>query len=103
MIKQWSRYGSGCYNYQCEDGQLKIMVRNISYTCSHVDQKIPVELVDVDTRGENWLHTGSITCPKCSDLCQDCSREGDNDEVITSKFLKFLMQINKNYQSPEQF
>ena len=36
----------------------------------------------MDSQGENWLHTGSVTCPRCSDLCQDCSREGTTDEVI---------------------
>jgi len=75
MIKQWTRYGSGCYNYQCKDGRLNIIVRDVTYSCLYNNQKIPIQLVKSSSSGD-WLHTGSVICPACSELCSDCSREG---------------------------
>jgi len=75
MIKQWTRYGSGCYNYECKGGLLNIIVRDVTFSCHHRNQKIPVELV-MESESGPWLHTGSVVCPACSDICSDCSREG---------------------------
>merc|ERR1719410_2682087 len=75
MIKQWTRYGSGCYNYQCENGLLNIIVRDVTYSCHHRNQKIPIELVKSEG-SESWLHSGSVICPACSEFCRDCSGEG---------------------------
>ena len=80
MIKQWSRYGSGCYRFQCEAGGLNIIVRNVSYTCSYTGQEIPVELVEEDSAGERWLHTGTVVCPDCSQLCSQCSRSAETED-----------------------
>jgi len=75
MIKQWTRYGSGCYDYQCQGGLLNIIVRDVKYSCHAQGQKIPIELV-LDSSSGKWLHTGSVICPACSEICIDCSREG---------------------------
>lgn len=75
MIKQWTRFGSGCYNYQCSRGQLYIVVRDVSYSCNFQGEKIPIQL-----QVNNWIHTGSVICPSCSSVCQDCFMEGRTSE-----------------------
>jgi len=75
MIKQWSRYGSGCYDYFCDQGLLNLVVRNVTFSCHKSGQTIPIQLLKTSDTVE-WLHEGSIICPPCSSLCQDCSREG---------------------------
>jgi len=75
MVKQWSRFGSGCYNYECVDGRLNILVRNISYPCYDYGQKVEVQLLKSSNDGE-WLHDGQIVCPSCREFCNDCSNEG---------------------------
>lgn len=71
MIKQWTRWGSGCYRHHCSAGLLHITVGEVSYSCHRAGQQLPVQLL----RG-SWLHSGSVVCPACSQLCTDCSREG---------------------------
>ena len=34
MLKQWSRYGSGCYEYECSGGLVNVVIRNVSFPCS---------------------------------------------------------------------
>ena len=64
MIRQWTRYGSGCYRYTCQDGHVSIIVRNVSYSCDRAGQRVPVELVETGGDGGEWLHTGSVVCPR---------------------------------------
>lgn len=78
MIKQWSRYGSGCYNYKCSRGLLEIEVRGVTYACHLPNQKIPIQLVVDSVEEGSWLHTGSVICPPCEEFCQDCSGERRN-------------------------
>jgi len=75
MIKQWTRYGSGCYEYTCKDGRLNINVRNVSYPCYQQGQKVQIQLIKELSDGE-WVHDGKLICPACSLLCSDCSNEG---------------------------
>jgi len=82
MVKQWSRYGSGCYRYSCEDGLVKIIVRNVTFSCNKDKELIPVELLDISTSGTRWLHSGNVMCPKCSELCKDCSGQGTQDQDV---------------------
>jgi len=69
MLKQWQRYGAGCYSSICEDGMLKIIIENATFTCHEAGQVIDVALV----KAEEWLHEGSIICPSCTLFCDDCS------------------------------
>lgn len=64
LMSNW--YISGCYKYFCEAGRLHIEVLNITYTCFYPQQIIKVALVD-----NHWLHTGSLVCPDCQDVCSD--------------------------------
>jgi len=83
MLKQWSRYGSGCYNYECEGGRLNIIIRNVSFPCYEYGQRVLVQLKKESSDGL-WLHDGKVTCPDCNAFCEDCSQQGralkDHDE-----------------------
>ena len=52
----------GCYSSICEDGMLKIIIENATFTCHEAGQVIDVALV----KAEEWLHEGSIICPSCT-------------------------------------
>jgi len=75
MVKQWSRFGSGCYEYECKDGRINILVKNTSYPCYQFNQKVEVQLLKSSSDGE-WLHDGEIVCPDCNEFCSDCSNQG---------------------------
>ncbi|XP_023329956.1 leishmanolysin-like peptidase isoform X1 [Eurytemora carolleeae] len=75
MIKQWTRYGSGCYKYSCADGRLNILVRDKSFPCYEEGQKVHLQLLKTSADGD-WIHDGKLVCPACSQLCSDCSAEG---------------------------
>jgi len=75
MIKQWTRFGSGCYNYYCMLGQLFIEVRDVTYACNYQGEKIPIQL-----KVNDWIHTGSVICPSCSSVCSSCYMEGLTSE-----------------------
>ena len=85
MIKQWTRYGSGCYRFQCQEGRVNILVRNVSYSCSYSGQEIPVELVEEDSGGESWLHTGSVVCSACSQVCEDCREDSEPENHLDKR------------------
>ena len=51
----------GCYESICEDGMLKIIIENATFTCHESGQVIEVALV----KDEEWLHDGSTICPSC--------------------------------------
>ena len=85
MIKQWTRYGSGCYRFQCQEGRVNIVVRNVSFSCSYTGQEIPVELVEEDSEGERWLHTGSVVCPECSQFCDDCRADTETEDHLDKR------------------
>jgi len=52
-LKQWKRYGAGCYEYKCEGGGLSLVVRNVTIPCVKEGQKIDIRLKKGD-----WLHEG---------------------------------------------
>lgn len=69
-IRQWQHWGSGCYQYRCtEDGFLSIIIKNHTYICMFDNQEIKIQL-----SYNNWLHKGSIICPKCTELCSNCKQ-----------------------------
>ena len=35
----------------------------------------------VQLRAGAWIHSGSLVCPACTELCGDCSGEGGAEEV----------------------
>ena len=42
-MRQWQHWGSGCYNYVCEDNRLHIIVLNSTYTCFYGGQELKVQ------------------------------------------------------------
>ena len=93
-MKYTQRSRAGCYSYRCSDGRLHIMVRNVSYTCSYPGEKVPVQLTEVDSSGERWLHSGTLLCPDCQQVCGDCTsgaesgNHHDNRENLGDCFLQ---------------
>ena len=65
QVRQWQHWGSGCYNYVCASGRLHIMVLNHTFTCYYPRQEINISLMD-----NGWLHTGSLVCPACEEVCE---------------------------------
>ena len=66
QVRQWQHWGSGCYKYHCKNGRLHIEVMNYSFTCFYPRQQIQVSLL-----AHSWLHTGSLVCPPCEEVCGD--------------------------------
>ena len=64
QVRQWQHWGSGCYKYHCKKGRLHIEVLNQTFTCFYPQQEIPVSLIS-----QNWLHSGSLVCPPCEEIC----------------------------------
>ncbi|XP_040565883.1 leishmanolysin-like peptidase [Lepeophtheirus salmonis] len=64
QVRQWQHWGSGCYQYACEDGRLHIHVYNYTFTCYFKGQEIPIYL-----EAHDWLHTGAVVCPSCEEMC----------------------------------
>lgn len=64
QVRQWQHWGSGCYRYLCASGRLHIVVLNHTFTCFYPNQEIEIALMD-----NGWLHTGSLVCPPCEDVC----------------------------------
>ncbi|XP_023338328.1 leishmanolysin-like peptidase, partial [Eurytemora carolleeae] len=64
QVRQWQHWGSGCYAYSCSEGRLNIKVMNKTFTCFKKNQELTVKLLS-----ESWLHTGSLVCPACQDIC----------------------------------
>uniref|UniRef100_T1JG38 Leishmanolysin-like peptidase n=1 Tax=Strigamia maritima TaxID=126957 RepID=T1JG38_STRMM len=58
-------YGSGCYEFSCSEGRLKVKVLDRLYTCYKEDQLLQVTIA-VDDK----LHSGQIICPRCQELCK---------------------------------
>lgn len=65
QVRQWQHWGSGCYEYRCENGRLHIKVGNYSYECFHAGQELAVRILRL-----GWLHRGSLKCPPCKEICQ---------------------------------
>ena len=42
QVRQWQHWGSGCYNFNCQDGRLQIVVLNQTYTCFYPGQELKV-------------------------------------------------------------
>ncbi len=72
QVRQWQHWGSGCYKYFCKAGRLHIEVLNHTFTCFYPNQDIQVSLL-----AHSWLHTGSIVCPPCEEVCgAEFARQG---------------------------
>ena len=64
QVRQWQHWGSGCYRYHCKNGRLHIEVMNQTFTCFYPRQELQVSLL-----AHSWLHSGSLVCPSCEEIC----------------------------------
>jgi leishmanolysin-like peptidase len=55
QTREWQHWGSGCYNYKCENGHLHIIVGNYSFECFHAGQELNIRIM-----AYGWLHKGTI-------------------------------------------
>jgi leishmanolysin-like peptidase len=53
QTREWQHWGSGCYNYKCENGHLHIIVGNYSFECFHAGQELNIRIM-----AYGWLHKG---------------------------------------------
>ncbi|XP_006636416.3 leishmanolysin-like peptidase [Lepisosteus oculatus] len=60
-------WGSGCYKISCSPQGLTVWVQGSAFLCSRAGQ-----LLDVNVQGADWVYTGSLICPSCSDFCGSC-------------------------------
>ena len=73
----------------CASGRLHIQVLNHTFTCYYPNQEINISLMD-----NGWLHTGSLVCPDCQEVCeagveaQEPPDTGSRYVVSCSKFTK---------------
>nr|CAD7426541.1 unnamed protein product [Timema monikensis] len=65
QVRQWRHWGSGCYQFFCQEGRLHVVVANYTYTCYYTGQ-----VLDIRILSSGWLHKGALVCPPCQDLCQ---------------------------------
>ncbi|XP_059822338.1 leishmanolysin-like peptidase isoform X2 [Hypanus sabinus] len=65
-------WGSGCYRISCSTDGLIVWVSNKSFLCSRTGQVLPVNV-----KLNDWVYTGSLVCPSCSDFCTACPPERD--------------------------
>ncbi|XP_038046399.1 leishmanolysin-like peptidase [Patiria miniata] len=57
-------WGAGCYQYSCGSDGLKITVEGVNHLCSWKGQQIEISVTT-----SAYLHTGTIICPSCQELC----------------------------------
>lgn len=65
QTREWQHWGSGCYNYKCENGRLHIIVGNYSYECFQPGQELTIRIL-----AYGWLHKGAVICPSCKEICE---------------------------------
>lgn len=54
-----------CLQYVCNETGLHIMVHGQDFRCYQEGQ-----IIDLQVTSKEWLHTGSIVCPSCEEICQ---------------------------------
>jgi leishmanolysin-like peptidase len=76
-IEHW---GSGCYQYSCSElTGLTVTIHGRRYQCLSTGYRLQVTIATND-----WLHSGSIVCPSCTDIC---SVDGVTCPAVVTKLL----------------
>ncbi|KAJ8352702.1 hypothetical protein SKAU_G00241780 [Synaphobranchus kaupii] len=60
-------WGSGCYKTSCSAQGLTVWVQATPFLCAHAGQ-----LLTVNVRISQWVYSGMLICPACSDFCSTC-------------------------------
>ncbi|XP_054162566.1 leishmanolysin-like peptidase isoform X2 [Oppia nitens] len=79
-----------CHQYKCDDGLLHVLILNQTYTCYYANQPLKVQLYAND-----WLHIGTIICPPCQQVCQQCTSEMTTNEI--RKIEKNIKSYKRHY------
>ncbi|XP_023693573.1 leishmanolysin-like peptidase [Paramormyrops kingsleyae] len=73
-------WGSGCYKTSCSLLGLAVWVQGTPFHCVRTGQ-----LLNVSVRGSEWVHTGVLVCPPCSDFCTSCPLPHELPPLNTSR------------------
>uniref|UniRef100_A0A0N5AQC7 Leishmanolysin-like peptidase n=1 Tax=Syphacia muris TaxID=451379 RepID=A0A0N5AQC7_9BILA len=67
MLRNFTQYMAGCYEYHCLDGLLHLEIFNSStlYPCYY-----PLQPIYIRRIVNGWLREGTILCPTCEDFCK---------------------------------
>lgn len=92
-------WGSGCYDYQCTDKGLKLLVGDKEYLCTK-----PNEKMEVNGLMNGWSVNGSLVCPRCQDFCGDyiCPKSKEMWEVVpvsVNKNKEISLEIEVSFQT----
>ncbi|VDD93296.1 unnamed protein product [Enterobius vermicularis] len=79
MLRNFTQYMAGCYEYHCMDGLLHLQIFNGSdlYPCYHPGQPIYIRRIV-----NGWLREGTILCPACDDFCHEPPNDYIGDEPL---------------------
>ena len=58
-----------------------------------------MELIERNTGGERWLHTGGVQCPACEELCGDCSAQTGERQVTSDLDLELDKSMWKCFRT----
>lgn len=92
-LKSPQHAGSGCYKYSCDKHQgLSIQVLNYTHQCYHEKQ-----VINIVFPTEDYLHRGTLVCPKCRDICgdEDCPPDQPAPAASAPRFKD--VPCNKNF------
>ncbi|XP_030642969.1 leishmanolysin-like peptidase [Chanos chanos] len=73
-------WGSGCYRVSCSAQGLVVWVLDQSFLCVRTGQ-----LLSVNVRLNQWVYSGVLVCPSCSDFCTGCPLPHQLPPVNTTK------------------
>ena len=84
QVRQWQHWGSGCYEYTCENERLNIIINNHTFTCYFKGQELRVQLYAND-----WLHAGTVVCPSCNSICSSQGFKCKSDKTVRTNDPKY--------------
>lgn len=76
-------WGSGCYKTSCSDGGLMVWVQEQPFVCVRAGQ-----LLDVSVRYNDWVYSGMLVCPACSDFCSSCPAPHELPPINETRSIK---------------
>ncbi|MCJ8732773.1 hypothetical protein PDJAM_G00214890 [Pangasius djambal] len=73
-------WGSGCYKTSCSADGLQVWVQDQSFLCVHAGQ-----VLNVNVRMNEWVYTGQLICPACSNFCSHCPLPHELPPINTTR------------------
>ncbi|XP_060784836.1 leishmanolysin-like peptidase isoform X1 [Neoarius graeffei] len=72
-------WGSGCYKTSCSVEGLQVWVQDQNFLCAHAGQ-----VLNVNVRMNEWVYSGQLICPACSDFCSHCPARHEFPPINTT-------------------